>query len=198
MKANTVKKYLRPSRIKGRWTTFDGSLQAALAVHDEYDEYDEYDEARHAEALAVLEQSGASDLRCVYCGAEAATWDHLENNVKDGRFSGFGHRIYNLVPACRSCNEKKGSKPWRLYLDETNPLDKSARAAALARFAERNDAERFGWSEIQRDFPELAANYDKLLDEIKKQLKKADEVASKIREAIAARKIATPVPMKAR
>lgn len=188
MKAVTVKKYLKPHKITSRWTTFNGSIQAALALPEVYDP------KRHAEALAVLGQNVEGDLRCVYCEAAAATWDHLENNVRGGRFSGFGHRIYNLVPACRTCNEKKGNKPWQIFLDQRNAADKAARASALEKFSARNARESFGWEQIEREFPELAAEYDRLRGEILEKLRAADAVALKIRAEIAARILGPSAP----
>ena len=34
------------------------------------------------------------------------------------KFSGYGHRIGNLLPCCKPCNSKKGNKEWRLFLHE--------------------------------------------------------------------------------
>jgi hypothetical protein len=181
MKASSVKKYLKEPKILRRWTTFNGSIQSALGVPEVYDA------DRHAAALALLGQSVEDDLLCVYCGAAAATWDHLENNVRGTRFSGFGHRIYNLVPACRSCNERKGRKDWKEYLDKLDPTDKTERANALARFAKENAAESFGWEQIEREFPDLAKEYDELRNEIREKLRAADSVALKIRKAVSAR-----------
>lgn len=180
MKAVTVKKYLKPYRVMGRWTTFNGALQAALAVPEAYDA------PKHAEALSLLGQVGDVDLTCVYCGRGAATWDHLENNVKGGRFSGFGHRIYNLVPACRTCNERKGGKPWRAFLSERGATQ-SPRAAVLEAFAAKNAAESFGWAQIEKELPDLAREYDRLRDEILERLRAADVVAAKIRAEVEAR-----------
>src|SRR5690349_11010298 len=107
MRARSIRKYLRPHPILDRWTTFNGAFQGALAAHEEYDA------TKHAQALILLGQDPEGELRCVYCEAEAMTWDHLENNVRGGRFSGHGNRLYNLVPACRTCNESKGAKSWQ-------------------------------------------------------------------------------------
>jgi len=188
MKAQSIKKYLKPSKIAGRWTTFNGAMQAALAVPEAYDP------ERHAEALRLLGLDNFESLRCVYCGEPAKTWDHLENNVRGGRFSGFGHRIFNLVPACRTCNEKKGGKHWRDHLEKCNPPDKSERTRRLEAFAQRNDAERFGWAEIEREFPELAAEYDQLRADIREKLEAADRVAERIREKVARRLSKTERP----
>lgn len=188
MKAvSAKKKYFKRFRIIDRCTTFNGALQNALAVPEEYDD------KKHSEALAILGQEPDDDLTCVYCGSAAATWDHLENNVRDGRFSGFGHRIYNLVPACRTCNERKGSKHWKDWLTKLDPEDKATKKKVLAVFAAKNDAERFGWDQIEKQFNELAKEYDQLREEIRTKLKEADVVAAKIREAISAR-LGLPAP----
>jgi len=46
-----------------------------------------------------------TDGRCHYCGKELKRWtiDHLEPVSMGGI-----HDLYNLVPACRSCNSQKG------------------------------------------------------------------------------------------
>lgn len=191
MKADTVRKYLKPYKVMSRWTTFNGALQAGLAVPEAYDP------TRHAEALTLLGQDPEGDLSCVYCGGPAATWDHLENNVKKGRFSGFGHRIFNLVPACRTCNERKGGKHWKVFLDKLEPPDKAARVRVIGEFAKRNAAENFGWDEIEREFPELAKHYDLLRREIHERLRLADQVAIKIRAAVSAR-LGIPEPLATR
>lgn len=132
----------------------------------------------------MLGQGLEDDLACVYCGSAAATWDHLYNNVKDGRFSGYGHRIFNLVPACRSCNERKGGKHWREYLDLLAPTDKEVRVRALERVDERNTQERVGWAEIERAHPDLASRYANVIDEVREKLRLADQLASEIRTKV--------------
>lgn len=42
---------------------------------------------------------------CVYCGRSADTLDHVVPLAQGGR-----HSIRNLVPACGSCNSKKGNR----------------------------------------------------------------------------------------
>ncbi|WP_313138288.1 hypothetical protein [Paracoccus jeotgali] len=85
MKASSVKKYLRPSTIMGRKSTFANAFASALAP------YDIYVPAEVADAMRDLGQDPDAELQCVYCGAEAATWDHVFNRVIKGDFSGHGH-----------------------------------------------------------------------------------------------------------
>lgn len=65
--------------------------------------------ARHAISTLSL-----NDL-CVYCGErQAATWDHIVPVFRGGR-----NIISNLVPACLTCNSRKGKKTlseFRRYL----------------------------------------------------------------------------------
>lgn len=185
MKAPTIKKYLVPRKIAGRWTTFNGAMQGALAVPELYDS------AKHAKALALLGQNSDEDLLCVYCGAAAATWDHLECVVKSRYYSGSGHRIYNLVPACRTCNEKKGGKPWAAFLLEIGGADEGLRRERLERFAQRELVERFGWDDIVRELPDLAKRYQELITEIRGKLKEADDLAAQIRAKAASRREST-------
>jgi hypothetical protein len=173
----SIKKYLRPFRIASKQTTFNGAVQLALAVHDEFDL------ERVEELLSLLEQSVGAELQCVYCGKPAATWDHLFNNVSEKRFSGYGNRIFNLVPACRTCNEKKGSKHWRTFA-KLVAADFSAVERRLSAVEKRNDAERYPWDLIVKRHPDLAAKYDKAQEELRAKIRELDGLAEQIRAAI--------------
>lgn len=68
---------------------------------------------RHGRAVAgpgvstgqLRRMISAYEGRCVYCGADADTIDHVLPLSRGGL-----HEIDNLVPACASCNFEKGSK----------------------------------------------------------------------------------------
>jgi len=128
LKVSSIKKHLKPNTIRGRKSTFSNAFASALAP------YDEYSEAAVAKAIEDLDQDPTEDLNCVYCGKEAATWDHVFNRVVAGEFSGYGHRIRNLVPCCRTCNERKGKKHWKTFLEHLNSADKDQRIARMERF----------------------------------------------------------------
>lgn len=179
LRAHSIKKYLKPFKISSRSTTFNGAVQLALAVHDTFSA------KRVGELIQLLEQPVESDLACVYCGKPAATWDHLFNNVQEKRFSGYGNRIFNLVPACRTCNEQKGSKHWRDFAKSV-ALDVAAVERRLTAVEKRNDAERYPWELIVERHPELAAEYDRAQDELKAKLRDLDAIAARIRDAIIA------------
>jgi 5-methylcytosine-specific restriction endonuclease McrA len=49
----------------------------------------------------------AWERRCAYCGRDGAdTLDHIRPKSKGGPFT-----AYNLVPACRRCNQNKSAEP---------------------------------------------------------------------------------------
>jgi hypothetical protein len=62
-------------------------------------------------------------LVCAYCGSDAETWDHVHATVRDKKFSGYGHRLGNLLPCCKLCNSKKGNKDWRAFLAGVSASD---------------------------------------------------------------------------
>ena len=47
--------------------------------------------------------------KCAYCGEKAEAQDHIIPLSKGGH-----HTKENVVPACKSCNSKKGDKIWKV------------------------------------------------------------------------------------
>jgi 5-methylcytosine-specific restriction endonuclease McrA len=78
------------------------------------------------EALSILQMS-ADDLRCAYCGDRSTEWDHLRPLVVNQRPTGYISEIGNLVPACGKCNQSKGNKPWRSWMEGTAPQSPKTR-----------------------------------------------------------------------
>ncbi len=66
-------------------------------------------------ALELLEMSD-DDVRCVYCGGEATTLDHIYASVDNKKPTGYTNEIANLVPCCQTCNASRGNKPWKEWL----------------------------------------------------------------------------------
>jgi len=112
MQYKSINQHLKPYSIAARRaTTINHAFASAIAPHDEYD-----DEKIRA-GVKQLGQNPDEDLRCVYCGSNAETWDHVQATVRNKKFSGFGHRLGNLLPCCKPCNSRKGNKAWSAYLD---------------------------------------------------------------------------------
>jgi 5-methylcytosine-specific restriction endonuclease McrA len=179
MRADSIRKYLRPQKISSRRSTFNNAFASALATHDEFD-------PKAIEvALSDLGQDPAADLVCVYCGEPAATWDHLHARVKGGEHSGYGHRIRNLVPACRTCNERKGGRTWEAWLDERSPKDKNVRSDRLRIYVENGGGGRIGLDEIERLASSELQRFNEIRHQVFELLAEADELAAAIRKKVA-------------
>ncbi|GAA6190905.1 HNH endonuclease [Phaeobacter sp. NW0010-22] len=175
MKTSSIKKYLKPNTIQSRKSTFSNAFASALAPHDKYSE------AEVARAISDLDQDPTQDLDCVYCGKAAATWDHVFNRVVNGEFSGHGHRIRNLVPCCRTCNERKGKKHWRAFLQTLNAEDKDQRVCRMERFLHANPVPD-DYEVIQSNAPEELGKFLQVRDQIFSLMVEADQLAKAIRE----------------
>ncbi|WP_299960874.1 HNH endonuclease [uncultured Roseobacter sp.] len=175
LKASSIKKHLKPNTIRGRKSTFSNAFASALAP------YDEYSEAAVAEAIDDLDQDPTEDLYCVYCGKEAATWDHVFNRVVNGEFSGYGHRIRNLVPCCRTCNERKGKKHWKTFLKLLNADDIDQRIGRMERFLHAHSAPS-DYEIIKSMAPEELNQFLQIRDQIFRLMVEADQLADSIRK----------------
>ena len=110
MRAESIRAHLKTCSIyQERTTTINHAFASALAPSSDVSS------SAVGEALAALGQNPDADLACVYCGAEAQTWGHLTGLVQNSELAGFGRQIGNLVPRCRHCNSRKGSKDWQRF-----------------------------------------------------------------------------------
>lgn len=162
----------------GRKSTFSNAFASALAPHDTYSPNEV------AAAMRDLGQDPDGELRCVYCGEPAATWDHVFNRVVKGDFSGYGHRIRNLVPCCRSCNESKGQKPWRDYLEALNPADKAIRVARMEVFLGTVGAQPVGTETMRHKAEEELERFLQIRGQIFDLMAEADRLAAIIRQKV--------------
>lgn len=179
MKKTSVKTHLKDYSIyKNRWTTLNHAFAAALSAADVYDDQ------IVDNALAMIGQSTNADLVCVYCDELAQTWDHLSSTVSKGEFSGIGHQIGNLVPCCKTCNSRKGSKTWAAYIQSCN-LDETTKQQKLAMLARYISQGVVNTKEIinkycSREVTELNA----IKSEIYQLMKKADEISTAVRRIV--------------
>lgn len=131
--------------------------------------------------MRLLGQDPCNDLTCVYCGTEAKTWDHLTNLVKGGKFQGFGHQVGNLVPCCKTCNEKKQGKPFREFVNRiiADPAKAEEKVKQLeeyqSRFARKIDLEGMNL-EFQPELRRLG----EIKEEIFRLMKEADDLSAKV------------------
>ena len=145
--------------------------------------------AELAELRVLLEQDADADWCCVYCGAKATEWDHLQPLVVARRPSGNLNSFGNLVPACGPCNHSKGAQPWRIWMvgeARNSPArrgitDLDFRIARLGRY-ERRSA---GALDLAALFdPEDYRRYWTLLDSIEKLMRESQILAEKLRDDV--------------
>jgi hypothetical protein len=93
---------------------------------------------------------------CVYCGAGATDWDHLQPLVRGRRPTGYFHEIKNWVPACGTCNQSKGSQDWRIWMfgsAQNSPRSRGienleGRAEVIENYERWGGATRLNFAEI--------------------------------------------------
>lgn len=135
------------------------------------------------EAMRVLGQNPEFELLCVYCGNTAETWDHVVGLVKNSTFSGFGHVVGNLVPCCKSCNQKKGNKSYEDYfaIPEINLLPGATlRQAALKNYIEKY-SEYFEKNSVPAH-PDKIKRLELVKEKILLLLKEGDKITEEIRK----------------
>lgn len=108
MKSDSIKTYLKHyGKAKSLRASNLSSTFKRIAA-----EFDTFGQTSVASAIqAHLGQDPCSNLRCVYCEAQATCWDHLIAAADGG-----SHQLKNLAPSCRDCNAKKGNNSWQVYL----------------------------------------------------------------------------------
>jgi 5-methylcytosine-specific restriction endonuclease McrA len=174
MRYKDIRRFLKPySMVASRTTTISHAFAASIAPCDTFDDQ------RVRTALKVLGQDPDTDLQCVYCGAKAETWDHVHATVQKKTFSGYGHRLGNLLPCCKPCNSSKGNKNWLTFL-KTLPTTESLRSEREARISAY--LTEYGVKDL---VPGHLPEYERL-QELKSQvlqlLREADELARVVRQ----------------
>jgi hypothetical protein len=173
MRYKDIRRFLKPySMVASRTTTISHAFAASIAPCDTFDNQ------TVRTALTVLGQDPDAELECAYCGARAETWDHVHATVQDKKFSGYGHRLGNLLPCCKPCNSKKGNKNWLVFL-QTLPIKEALRAERESRIAAY--LTEYGAKDA---VPEHLPEYEQL-QELRRQVlqlfREADELASVVR-----------------
>jgi len=131
-----------------------------------------------------------SDVRCAYCGDKKTEWDHLRPLVLKHRPTGFISEIANLVPSCGKCNQSKGNKPWRDWMQSNKGLSPSARGILdIADRIARLDAYEKWRPPTIVDFETILGRdawkkYWSLWERVNAELRKCQEVANSMRSQI--------------
>lgn len=86
------------------------------------------------------------------------------------------------MPCCRSCNESKGQKPWRDYLEVLDPPDKDARVARMQAFLSVPAAQPVGTEDMRHKAGEELERFLEIRSQIFALMAEADRLAVVIRQ----------------
>lgn len=104
-----------PMNIIGRSSSITNAFANSIIPIVEPSE----DEVREVlEILGMAEE----DVRCCYCGDKSTEWDHFRPLIVNKKPTGYISEIANLVPSCGKCNQSKGNKNWRTWIESKAPL----------------------------------------------------------------------------
>lgn len=180
MKKEDIKRHLTTYSVYNkRRTTINHAFASAIAPSDDFNE------EKMNEALIFLGQNPNEDLKCVFCNDEAETWDHLVGLVKNGELRGYGHQVGNLVPCCKKCNSKKGSKGFDRFIDEYDKIyfDKNELTELLSQY-QTKFAKKINLDLLKEKTPDDYKDFLKVKQEIFTLMQKADVLAEKLRKNI--------------
>ena len=143
------------------------------------------------DALDILGMT-RENFQCAYCGDTASEWDHLNPLVVDKKPTGFITEINNLVPSCGKCNQSKGNKDWKVWIQSSAKLspqtrgikDLSIRIVRLTAYEKVKRPKRLNVEEIAG--AELWSAHMENLRQILLAMSTAQELAMKIRARISA------------
>ncbi len=147
-------------------------------------------ESQVREALAILGMS-LDHYECSYCGANASEWDHLRPLVDKKKPTGYISEIHNLVPSCGKCNQSKGNREWREWIQSDAKL--SPKSKGVADLDER--IKRLGYYEnwgspTQLDFesivgPELWARHWGNCEGLARLMRESQILAEELKSIVA-------------
>ena len=125
---------------------------------------------------------------CAYCGGVKSEWDHLRPIVKNKHPTGYITEIANLVPSCGKCNQSKGNKDWREWMNgpakgspkSRNILDIEARMKRLQEYEEWKKPTEIDYPQIagEKDWNDYLALRDEIISKLKEAQAKADSMKS--------------------
>jgi 5-methylcytosine-specific restriction endonuclease McrA len=132
------------------------------------------------------------NLRCSYCGDQATEWGHFHPLVRKGKPSGYPSSIRNLVPACGKCNQSKGSKDWKTWMQGSSRRSPRTRGIKdieqrISRLEQYENWAKCAPQDMEKLVdPELWHDYFSAQDEILETMRRAQTLAEEITEQIKA------------
>ena len=173
---------MKPYRLLSRSSTVSNAFAQALAPADEFDE------AELTRVFQGLGLVGEKGLLCLYCRESATSVDHLNPLVKDSKFTGWGHVLGNLVPACNECNQSKGGRPWREFVVE---MGMDQQQVHRVEAYEAQAPEPVSQDELAAFYPDLIDAYQRLRELSVDSLRTAQSLANEIQRLELRRKSKT-------
>ena len=180
MKKEDIKRHLKTYSVYDkRRTTINHAFASAIAPSDTYNE------KLMEEALIFLGQNPKEDLQCIFCHEEAETWDHLIGLVKNGELRGYGHQIGNLIPCCKKCNSKKGSKEFQRFINEHDKVvgDKEELIELLSNY-QKKFAKEINLELLEKKSPIEYKEFKEVKQKIFNLMEEADILANILRKNI--------------
>lgn len=100
-------------------------------------------------------------------------------------FRGFGHQIGNLVPCCKKCNSKKGSKEFDKFINQHDNIyfDKNELIELLSKY-QMKFAKEIDLDLLKEKTPDEYKAFLKVKQEIFDLMEQADILADKLRKNI--------------
>ena len=183
MKMKALRKFksmMKPYNMSSRSSTLSNAFAQALAPSDVYN-------AEHLEnafkEMNLFDENG--ELLCTYCNGKSSSVDHLNPLVSESKFTGWGHVFGNLVPACASCNQQKGGKPWRDYVAIVGV---SKERIGLLEIYEGKAPQPVSQDDLALIYPDLLDAYQRLRELSIDTLRAAQSLANEIRRLEESRK----------
>lgn len=130
-------------------------------------------------------------FQCAYCGGVASEWDHLRALVRDKKPTGFISEIHNLVPSCGKCNQSKGNKEWKAWMQSTAKLSPLSRGIKdIPERIRRLEAYENASVPTKMDFAEIVGNdvwqqHQDNLERVQALMRESQMLATQINTQIA-------------
>jgi len=143
------------------------------------------------EAISILEMD-ERNIQCIYCGNVATEWDHLRPLIIGKKPTGYISEIHNLVPACGKCNQSKGNKEWKLWINSNAKLSPKMKGVTDIEKRIKLLEKYEKWGEPKKiDFVNIVGkelwdthwkNYDKLIELMKECQATSDTIKESIKK----------------
>lgn len=175
----------KPVSVKGRTSSITNAFFNWI-IPIEYPSNEEVETA--LEALGMTRET----ICCAYCGDSCTEWDHFFPLIENKRPTGFISEIHNLVPCCGKCNQSKGNKNWKSWIQsDAKQSPKTRRIADLADRIEKLEYYEKRFSRKKYDYEGMVGRenwkqyiqeMDTLHEMLKTCQKQSDIIKARIKE----------------